>query len=136
MCLDQIYTDQLETASSNSSSTYRAATHKSELLLSLLAETRCPEDVIAFGKRHGIPTFAEMTWIRGFAQGLEFFRKMHLSNLSNAFFCNWCGAEFKNNNELLDHLHNCSSHNSWKQNKPDSKIIPLINTKVMDDTHR
>jgi len=132
MCLeylDQIYKDQLEAAASETPN--RASTHKTELLLKLVAESRCPDDVLAFGKRHGIPTFAEMTWIRGFAQGLEFARKMHLSSLSNAFFCNWCGESFKNNDELLDHLHTCSS-NVWKQNKPDSKIIPLINAKVND----
>lgn len=34
-----------------------------------LAEMDCPEDVIEFGKRHGIPVFAEATWMAGFMQG-------------------------------------------------------------------
>lgn len=34
-----------------------------------LAEMHCPQDLIDWGKRHGIPMFAEMTWEAGFAQG-------------------------------------------------------------------
>lgn len=34
-----------------------------------LADMRCPEDLRDWGRRHGIPTFAEMTWQAGFAAG-------------------------------------------------------------------
>lgn len=34
-----------------------------------LADMRCPEDLKEWGERHGIPTFAEMTWMTGFAAG-------------------------------------------------------------------
>ena len=34
-----------------------------------LAEMVCPPDVVDFGRRHGIPTFAEVTWQAGFMAG-------------------------------------------------------------------
>lgn len=34
-----------------------------------LAETQCPPDVIEWGKAHGLPTWAEVTWQAGFLQG-------------------------------------------------------------------
>lgn len=34
-----------------------------------LADMRCPEDLKEFGRRHGIPVFAERTWCAGFAAG-------------------------------------------------------------------
>lgn len=34
-----------------------------------LAEMNCPEDLIEWGRAHGIPTFAEQTWLAGFVQG-------------------------------------------------------------------
>ena len=37
----------------------------------LLAERECPADLVEFGKRHGIPNFAEATWQAGFAAGMR-----------------------------------------------------------------
>lgn len=34
-----------------------------------LADIRCPEDLKEWGRRHNIPTFAEMTWQAGFMAG-------------------------------------------------------------------
>lgn len=34
-----------------------------------LADMSCPESVKEFGRRHGIPMFAEFTWMAGFAAG-------------------------------------------------------------------
>jgi hypothetical protein len=37
----------------------------------LLAERECPSDLIEWGKAHGIPTFAEVTWQSGFLAGMR-----------------------------------------------------------------
>ena len=37
----------------------------------LFAATQCPADLIEWGKAHGIPTFAEMTWQAGFRAGMR-----------------------------------------------------------------
>jgi len=37
----------------------------------LLAAASCPPDLIEWGHRHGIPTFAEVTWMDGFATGMR-----------------------------------------------------------------
>jgi hypothetical protein len=34
-----------------------------------LAEMTCPADVVEFGRRHAIPSFAEFTWQAGFMAG-------------------------------------------------------------------
>jgi hypothetical protein len=34
-----------------------------------LAEMNCPDDLRTFGANHGIPTFAEATWMAGFVAG-------------------------------------------------------------------
>lgn len=63
-----------------------AADHDAERRLTLraqatalkaLAECECPEDVRLWGERHGIPTFAAMTWRAGFIEG---FRLAHRVN--------------------------------------------------------
>lgn len=35
----------------------------------ILAEMHCPADLVEFGKNHGIPVFAEVTWQAGFMAG-------------------------------------------------------------------
>jgi len=37
----------------------------------LLAERECPETIKEWGRAHGFPAFAEMTWMDGFAAGLR-----------------------------------------------------------------
>jgi hypothetical protein len=37
----------------------------------LLAERECPSDLIEWGRAHGIPTFAEVTWQSGFLAGMR-----------------------------------------------------------------
>lgn len=37
----------------------------------LLAERECPPDLIEWGRAHGIPAFAEMTWVAGFLAGMR-----------------------------------------------------------------
>lgn len=37
----------------------------------LLAERECPPDLIEWGRAHGIPTFAEVTWQAGFLVGMR-----------------------------------------------------------------
>ena len=34
-----------------------------------VADMNCPEDVKEYGRRHGLPTWAEFTWSAGFAAG-------------------------------------------------------------------
>jgi hypothetical protein len=36
----------------------------------LLAAKECPEDLKEWGRAHGIPSFAEMTWQAGFLAGM------------------------------------------------------------------
>lgn len=125
--MDRIYDDQIESVSSSTVS--RAPTHKADLPLRLVAESRCPEDVIEFGKRHKIPTFAEMTWIRGFVQALELVFKMQIKAVPNNFTCDWCGASFDSESERIEHLHTCSKHQEWVKKSSGSKVIPLFNAK-------
>jgi len=37
----------------------------------LLAERECPNDLIEWGRAHGIANFAEATWMAGFAAGMR-----------------------------------------------------------------
>jgi hypothetical protein len=37
----------------------------------LLAARECPPDLIEWGRIHGIPTFAEVTWQAGFLAGMR-----------------------------------------------------------------
>ena len=37
----------------------------------LLAERECPPDLTEWGRVHGIPNFAEMTWMAGFLAGMR-----------------------------------------------------------------
>ena len=37
----------------------------------LLAARECPDDLIQWGRIHGIPTFAEATWQAGFLAGMR-----------------------------------------------------------------
>lgn len=37
----------------------------------LLAERECPADLIEWGRVHGIPAFAEHTWVAGFLAGMR-----------------------------------------------------------------
>lgn len=37
----------------------------------LLAERECPADLIEWGRSHGFPTFAEVTWQAGFLAGMR-----------------------------------------------------------------
>ena len=37
----------------------------------LLAERECPTDLVEWGRLHGIPTFAEFTWMAGFLAGMR-----------------------------------------------------------------
>ena len=37
----------------------------------LLAARECPSDLIEWGRAHGIPTFAEVTWQNGFLAGMR-----------------------------------------------------------------
>lgn len=37
--------------------------------LAYIAACECPDDLKQFGKNHGIPTFAEMSWQAGFIAG-------------------------------------------------------------------
>ncbi len=37
----------------------------------LLAAHECPQDLIEWGRSHGFPTFAEVTWQAGFLAGMR-----------------------------------------------------------------
>ena len=37
----------------------------------LLAARECPADLVEWGRIHGIPTFAEVTWQAGFLAGMR-----------------------------------------------------------------
>lgn len=37
----------------------------------ILAAHECPEDLKEWGRAHGIPTFAEYTWMAGFQAGMR-----------------------------------------------------------------
>lgn len=37
----------------------------------ILAERECPEDLKEWGRAHGIPVFAEVTWQAGFLAGMR-----------------------------------------------------------------
>lgn len=39
-----------------------------------LADLECPADLIEWGRSHGIPTFAEVTWCAGFIAGWRAFK--------------------------------------------------------------
>lgn len=41
------------------------------LALKLLAARECPADIVEWGQRHNIPTFAEYTWQAGFRAGMR-----------------------------------------------------------------
>lgn len=41
------------------------------LSLQVLAGAECPDDVMEFGKRHRLPTFAEATWKAGYIAGFR-----------------------------------------------------------------
>ena len=41
------------------------------IALRILAERECPGDIKEWGRAHGIPTFAEVTWLNGFEAGMR-----------------------------------------------------------------
>lgn len=43
------------------------------LAAKILAARECPEDLIEWGRIHGIPTFAQVTWQAGFLAGMRAF---------------------------------------------------------------
>lgn len=45
--------------------------HANALAAKILAARECPEDLIEWGRIHGIPTFAQVTWQAGFLAGMR-----------------------------------------------------------------
>lgn len=45
--------------------------HANALAAKILAAHECPEDLIEWGRIHGIPTFAQVTWQAGFLAGMR-----------------------------------------------------------------
>ena len=52
--------------------TLTSAQHQANALAAkILAARECPEDLIEWGRIHGIPTFAQVTWQAGFLAGMR-----------------------------------------------------------------
>lgn len=59
----------------------RAAAERAEALaMAVIAQQECPDDLVQFGKNHGIPLFAEMTWHSGFEAGVRWAMLHSLQN--------------------------------------------------------
>ena len=96
--------------------------HPVELAERLLANSRCPADIVAFGKRHNIPMFAEKTWEAGFAQGMRVAVQAQTHKIPGAFECGWCGDQFDSDVERYRHLKCCGvymqgNHRAWSLNE-------------------
>lgn len=49
-----------------------SAQHRANALAAkILAAHECPDDLIEWGRIHGIPTFAQVTWQAGFLAGMR-----------------------------------------------------------------